>query len=170
MFCKPLHLLLFVLSALSVSLPARAAEPEARVAAVREWVRTSPEDWQAHMSLGYALEAVGSSDEALSAYRRAVELASDVDAPLIALGSFLGRQERWKEAEAVFAKAQGADYPLGWYGQGVARAKLGDKKAAQRWYKKLKEDGEAVLAQRLLAVIRNPRSPVLLGAPAYQVP
>lgn len=154
-----------------VRLLGQAGKAEEALAAAREWVRVKPWDWEAHLALGLRLEAQGQWEEALTEYGRATSLDEGVDNAPLAQGALYARLSRWKEAEAAFAKVDAVEYLLGWYSQGVCRVKLGDKRGARDWVAKLKtQEGGGALARRLLAFIKAPGTPPVLGLPAYAEP
>lgn len=108
------------------------AKPAGRTKALDE----ESERW---FQRGLALEETGAPvTEAISAYRKAIEMNPDAAGALVNLGTISFRAKRLKEAEALYTRAAKADpdYPLAHFNLGNLNDELGNAEAAQGHYER----------------------------------
>ncbi|MCF7222233.1 tetratricopeptide repeat protein [Marilutibacter chinensis] len=150
--------------------PQRAQVERARLLAERA-VELAPASSAALKALGFVASAQGRFDDALAAYRRAVELDPDAWGPMINIGDVLGIIGRDAEAQAWFERAYAAmergyaDNPARvrpWQADlGVLiAARLhaqGDRTAAEAWYRRVLRHAplDAAATSGLAAVLRQ---------------
>lgn len=151
-----------------VRLLLKAGKAEAAMNAAREWVQVAPQDWSAHYALGTCLEAAGQREAALEAYTAAVEHDESSSLPRLARATLLGRMGKWEAAHDAFSRVGGRYRILGEYGRATCRLKLGEATPARELAAVFEAKGEAVLARRLRALLKSPRSTPVLGVHALE--
>ncbi len=82
-----------------------AGRPDEAARAYRGAVGVNPEDAEAHLNLGNALEAVGEIDDAAAAYNRAIELRPDFAEAHYNLGNAARKQGHGQQAAAHYRRA-----------------------------------------------------------------
>jgi tetratricopeptide (TPR) repeat protein len=105
-----------------------AAESEARERLAEHWFQR-----------GLALEETGAPvEEAVAAYRKAIESNPGASGALVNLGTIAFRMRKMKEAEDYYARAAQADpeYPLAHFNLGNLYDELGNYEPARRHYLK----------------------------------
>lgn len=94
-------------------------------------VEKAPEYWESHYHLGSVLDVLDQTDEAKTAYRKAIELAPEEWRPLNNLAYLLNDQQTpgsWSEAERLLEKAielAPEDEPLPHYNLALSLVNLG---------------------------------------------
>ena len=85
--------------------------PDEAISSFKSATRLEPESATAHFHLGGSLEAAGRLEEALTSYRRALDLESSENEARIHnnIGGVLGRLGRTREALRAYAEAEEAD-------------------------------------------------------------
>src|SRR5580704_13932164 len=105
-----------------------AAEIEARERLAEHWFQR-----------GLALEETGAPvEEAVAAYRKAIESNPGASGALVNLGTIAFRMRKMKDAEEYYTRATDADpdYPLAHFNMGNLYDELGNFEAARRHYLK----------------------------------
>jgi tetratricopeptide (TPR) repeat protein len=115
------------LKSFPVASPAKpAAESEARERLAEHWFQR-----------GLALEETGAPvEEAIAAYRKAIESNPSASGALVNLGTIAFRMRKMKEAADFYTRATQADpeYPLAHFNLGNLNDELGNYEAAHRYY------------------------------------
>ncbi len=104
----------------------------------RDMVAKAPLAPKAYISLGGALQAAGDHREAITCYRRAIELGGRDATTFTNLGTALAVEGEMAEARTAFESAIAADpdYPAAHYNLGVALASGGDRPAAMACFRR----------------------------------
>ena len=126
---------------------------------VRLWLDAAdkaPHIWVPHLMLGSALQDRGALDEAMVAYRRAIQLRPAEKAPYMRLGLALAEAGRLPEARTTFQRLLSLDASsaVGHNGLGAVAMLEGRHAEAQRHYEEaLKHHPEDLAARQSLAML-----------------
>ena len=113
------------------------------LAAYEQAIRLDPDDVDAYINKGNALDELKRYQEALDAYEQVIRLdPNDFDA-YIYKGMALDELKRHQEALAAFDQAirLDPDYAGAYYNKGITLEKLGEKREAKRAYKRARQLG-----------------------------
>ncbi|MBM4467829.1 MAG: tetratricopeptide repeat protein [Chloroflexi bacterium] len=82
----------------------------------RQAIAENPDDWEAHIGLGWSLLYCGyGSEAALAEFRRAIEIAPRRGDGYLAMGQVLAREKGYPEADVWFRMALERDPEKRWY-------------------------------------------------------
>lgn len=114
--------------------PASTPQMEKTAQAKKEEAERQAEVW---FQKGLTLEEAGApANDALQAYRKAIELNPDASGALVNLGTIHFRMKKLKEAEAFYTRALQADpdYPLAHFNLGNLHDEQGRTEEARKFY------------------------------------
>ncbi len=109
-----------------IGLQPPALEDSLRYAVVAQALR--PREPGPHFFVGYVMQKLGRTDDAVAAFRRAAELDPEYIAGLVYLGDKFKEKKKWSEAESIFRQALAACPDCAAAHDGLGSALLGQQR------------------------------------------
>ncbi len=144
------------------------------IVTIKERLRETPEDPAGWFALGRTMMAKGQFDEAVTAFRRAYDLAADDAGVLFSLADAIGKQQNGNligEPEALVMRGleMAPNYPNGLWLAGMAAEQRKDYVTAHRYWSRLlpmiRDNQKSADEIRSLLAVLEQREPKILPDP-----